>query len=78
MTPTHSPTTDQRSPAPASENAPQWHVSPSPDGRGAEAAGKPPLFPRNRRWWALFAGFLVLNLLLAFATAGPPARERVP
>jgi hypothetical protein len=78
MTPTSSPSTDQRSPARESEDAPQWRVSPSPDGRGAEAAGKPPLLPRNRRWWALFAGFLVLNLLLAFATAGPAERERVP
>src|SRR4029453_18715987 len=33
---------------------------------------------RNRCGGALFAGFLVLNLLLAFATAGPEARERVP
>jgi cell division protease FtsH len=78
MTPTSLPSTDQRSPARESEHAPEWRVSPSPDGRGAEPAGKPPLLPRNRRWWALFAGFLVLNLLLAFATAGPAARERVP
>jgi cell division protease FtsH len=78
MTPTSSPSTDQRSKAPDSENAPQWRVSPSPDGRGAEAAGRPPMLPRDRRWWAVFAGVLVLNLLLVFATSGPAARERVP
>ncbi|HEY6693377.1 MAG TPA: AAA family ATPase, partial [Solirubrobacteraceae bacterium] len=53
-------------------------MSPTPDGRGTEPAEKPPLFPRDRRWWALFAAFLVLNLVLAFATTGPAARERVP
>jgi cell division protease FtsH len=36
------------------------------------------MFPRDRRWWAVFAGVLVLNLLLVFATSGPAARERVP
>jgi cell division protease FtsH len=78
MTPSPSPTTDQRPPAPETDSAPRWRVSPSPDGRGTEPAAKRPLIPRDRRWWALFAGVLVLNLVLAFATAGPPARERVP
>jgi cell division protease FtsH len=36
------------------------------------------MFPRDRRWWAVFAGVLVLNLLLVFATSGPAPRERVP
>ena len=53
-------------------------MSPSPDGRGAQPADKPPLIPRNRRWWAFFAGLLVLNLILSFATSGPAKRERVP
>src|SRR5512132_2244124 len=78
MTPATPPSADQRPPAPDDETRPQWRVSPSPDGRGAQPAEKPPLIPRNRRWWAFFAGLLVLNLILSFATSGPAKRERVP
>ena len=78
MTPATSPSADQRPPAPGDETTPQWRVSPSPDGRGAQPAERPPLIPRDRRWWAFFAGLLVLNLVLSFATSRPAARERVP
>ncbi len=49
---------------------PQWRVTPSSDGRGEQSEDKRPLIPRNRRWWALFGGLLVLNLVLVFATGG--------
>jgi cell division protease FtsH len=78
MTPSKPASQDQHSSAPESENTPEWRVTPSPDGRGAQAPDKQTWFPPNRRWWALFAGLLVLNLVFAFATAGPSARERVP
>ena len=34
--------------------------------------------PRGRRWLALLAGLLVLNLVLAFTSGGPPDRQQVP
>jgi cell division protease FtsH len=69
---------DGRSAAPESENTPQWRVTPSPDGRGAQPEDKPPLIPRDRRWWAVLGGLLLVNLVLAFATAGAASREKVP
>jgi cell division protease FtsH len=79
MTPSSSPSDDQRSSAPESENTPQWRVSPAPDGRGAQPEEKPPLIPRNRPWlWRLFVALLVLNLIFVFATAGSAKRTRVP
>ena len=76
----NSPTapTDRRSAAPESKNEPQWRVTPSSDGRGEQSEDKPPLIPRNRRWWALFGGLLVLNLVLVFATGGAASRQQVP
>jgi cell division protease FtsH len=68
---------DQRSETPEPQKAPDWRVSPAPDGRGEPAAAKPPLLPRHRGWWALFVGVLVLNLVLAFSVGGPKHRERV-
>jgi cell division protease FtsH len=69
---------DRRSPAPESGNTPQWRVTPSSDGRGAETDDKRPWIPGDRRWWLLFGGLLVLNLVLAFATAGAASRQAVP
>jgi cell division protease FtsH len=68
---------DKRSETPEPQKAPDWRVSPAPDGRGEPAAAKPPLLPRHRGWWALFVGVLVLNLVLAFSVGGPKHRERV-
>jgi cell division protease FtsH len=68
---------DRRSQAPESENTPQWRVSPAPDGRG-RTREKQPWLPRNRWWWGLLGGLLVLNLVLAFATGGAKSRQRVP
>ncbi|MGZ8650183.1 MAG: AAA family ATPase, partial [Solirubrobacteraceae bacterium] len=73
-----SPSADQRPPLPDDETTPQWRVSPSPDGRGAQPAEKPPLIPRNRRWWAWLGALLVLNLVLGFATGGAASRQQVP
>ena len=36
------------------------------------------MFPRSRALLALFAGLLILNLLLSFLTGAPPDRPRVP
>jgi cell division protease FtsH len=69
---------DRRSPAPESENTPQWRVSPAPDGRGAKTDDKPPLIPRNRRLWVVFGALLLLNLVFAFATGDAASRQRVP
>jgi cell division protease FtsH len=69
---------DKRSSAPESENTPQWRVTPSSDGRGEPAEGKPPWIPSDRRWWALFGALLVLNLVLVFATGGAASRQQVP
>jgi cell division protease FtsH len=69
---------DRRSHTPESENTPEWRVSPAPDGRGGQTEEKPPLFPRDRRVWAVLAGLLLLNLVLAFATGGAANRQRVP
>ena len=78
MANTPSPPADRRSTAPESENTPQWRVTPSPDGRGGQAEGKPPLIPRDQRWWWLFGALLVLNLVLVFATGGAASRQQVP
>ena len=58
----------------------KWKVEPSSTGRGAPPAQKPPMVPQNRRgmWLGLIAGFLVLNLILAFITGGPKDRTQVP
>jgi cell division protease FtsH len=77
MTDPAPPSDDQRSPASERGTTPQWRISPARDGRG-EDAGRQPLLPRDRRWWALFAGLLILNLVLAFSAGGPRARQRVP
>jgi cell division protease FtsH len=69
---------DQRSETPKPQAAPEWRVSPAPDGRGEQAAGKPPLLPRHRGWWAFFIGVLALNLIVAFSVGGPKPRQRVP
>ena len=69
---------DKRSTAPESENTPQWRVTPSSDGRGEQADEKPPWIPNDRRWWALFGGLLLLNLVLVFATGGAASRQQVP
>jgi cell division protease FtsH len=68
---------DQRSETPEPQKAPDWRVSPAPDGRGEPAAAKPPLLPRRRGWWAFFIGVLALNLILAFSVGGPKHRQRV-
>src|SRR5258706_7560254 len=39
---------------------------------------KPPMIPRNRNFISFLVGLLVLNLVLSFATGGPPSRTRVP
>jgi cell division protease FtsH len=36
------------------------------------------MFPRNRRFFAILLGLLVLNLGISFITGGPAGRERVP
>jgi cell division protease FtsH len=36
------------------------------------------MVPRSRRFIAVLFGLLVLNLVLSFATGGPPGREQVP
>jgi cell division protease FtsH len=69
---------ERRSPAPEREDRPQWRVTPSPDGRGAQPADKPPVIPRRRRWWLLVVALLGLNLVIAFTSARPGAREKVP
>lgn len=68
----------RRSPAPESKNTPQWRVTPSSDGRGEPAEGKPPWITRDRRWWAAFGALLVLNLVLAFSVGDSAARAKVP
>jgi cell division protease FtsH len=81
MTPSSSPSKDQRSSAPESENTPQWRVSPAPDGRGTtpEDQDKPPFIPRDRPWlWWLFGALLLLNLVFVFASAGSATRTKVP
>ena len=60
------------------DDKPQWRVSPAPDGRGGQQEDKSPLLPRRRRWWALFAGLLLVNLVVAFATGGAADRQQVP
>src|SRR5882757_3862887 len=55
-----------------------WRVQPAPDGRGAPKDAKPPMVPRSRRFIAILAGLLVLNLVLSFITGRPAGRERVP
>ena len=57
---------------------PQWRVSPAPDGRGGRKEDGSPLIPRRRRWWALLAGLLLVNLVVAFATGGAADRQQVP
>jgi hypothetical protein len=69
---------DRRSQAPENENTPQWRVSPAPDGRGGRQEDGSPLIPRRRRWWALLAGLLLVNLVVAFATGGAADRQQVP
>jgi cell division protease FtsH len=58
---------------------PGWKVEPAPDGRGAPRQ-KPPMLPKNRRgtFLALIVGLLLLNLVLAMVTGGPPSSQRVP
>jgi cell division protease FtsH len=68
---------DQRSETPEPQKAPDWRVSPAPGGRGEPVAHKPPLLPRQRRWWAFFIGVLALNLILAFSVGGSKDRQRV-
>ena len=71
--------TDRRSQAPESQNTPQWRVSPAPDGRGEQPQEKSPWIPRDRPWvWWLFAGLLIMNLVLVFASAGAASRQQVP
>jgi cell division protease FtsH len=53
-------------------------VKPATDGRGTPPEAKPPMVPRSRRFIAVLVGLLVLNLVLSFATGGPPGREQVP
>jgi cell division protease FtsH len=36
------------------------------------------MVPRSRRFIAVLVGLLVLNLVLSFATGGPPGRQQVP
>jgi cell division protease FtsH len=64
----------------ADEHGSKWKVEPSSTGRGAPPAQKPPMVPQNRRgmWLGLIAGFLILNLILAFVTGGPKDRTQVP
>src|SRR3982751_1292628 len=50
--------------------------APAPHAGGQEP--RPRLFPGGRRWLWFLLGLLGLNLLLSFATGGPPSRERVP
>jgi cell division protease FtsH len=70
---------ERRSQAPESQNTPQWRVSPAPDGRGEQPEGKSPWIPRDRPWvWWLFAGLLLVNLVLVFASAGAATRRQVP
>jgi cell division protease FtsH len=70
---------DRRSQAPESQNTPQWRVSPAPDGRGEQPQEKTPWIPRDRPWvWWLFAGLLLVNLVLVFASAGAATRRQVP
>jgi cell division protease FtsH len=73
-----SPSADKRSQAPESENTPQWRVSPAPDGRGGQTDDNAPLIPRDKWFWSLLGGLLLLNLVVAFATAGAAARQQVP
>jgi cell division protease FtsH len=74
----HTAPEDRRSAAPDSKNTPQWRVTPSSDGRGEQPEDKPPLVPRDRRWWLVFGGLLVLNLVFVFATGGAASRQQVP
>jgi cell division protease FtsH len=64
----------------ADEHGRKWKVEPSSTGRGAPPAQKPPMVPQSRRgmWLGLIAGFLVLNLILAFLTGAPKDRTQVP
>jgi cell division protease FtsH len=74
------PPPPDRGSAGADENGRKWKVEPSSTGRGAPPQQKPPMVPQNRRgmWLGLIAGFLVLNLILAFVTGGPKQRTQVP
>src|SRR4051812_9947260 len=40
--------------------------------------GKPPMIPRSRGFLAFLVLILAINLILSFATGGPPSRTRVP
>jgi cell division protease FtsH len=51
---------------------------PAPAPPDSPPKSKPPLIPRSGRLLAFVAGLLALNLVLSFATGGPPTRERVP
>ncbi|HKP89807.1 MAG TPA: ATP-dependent zinc metalloprotease FtsH [Thermoleophilaceae bacterium] len=48
-----------------------------PHPAGGDAPKRRPI-TGGRRWLTILAGLLALNLLLSFATGGPPSRERVP
>jgi cell division protease FtsH len=61
-------------PDPAPE--PPTSRSPAPGDRGADQ--RPPMIPRSRGFLLLLLGLLAINLVLSFATGGPPDRERVP
>jgi cell division protease FtsH len=51
-------------------------TTPNQSERPAEA--KPPMIPRSRGFLILLLGLLVVNLVVSFATSGPPSREQVP
>jgi cell division protease FtsH len=68
---------DKRNQTPDPQQAPDWRVSPAPDGRGEPAASKPPLLPRSRGWWTFFVGLLAVNLILAFSIGGTRGRQPV-
>jgi cell division protease FtsH len=59
---------------------PSWRVEPSPDGRGAPPAPKPPMLPTKRRktFTAVLLGLLALNILFAVTTGDPQKSTRVP
>ena len=46
--------------------------------RGERPEERSPLIPRNRRWRAVLAGLLLVNLVLAFTVGGPADRQKVP
>src|SRR3954469_4490021 len=76
--PDPAPTASKPERPPGTHERKGWRVEPAPDGRGAPPAPKPPMFPRGRKWMALAVGLLIVNVVAAFITGGPPKRTQVP